>query len=285
MIPNGFQPDFGQRAASRSRSLGLRLLVLTLAGLTYMPLLIGQSPARKASATVPAASAARAAAPEAAVPFRTLEHLAFHVLYSKFAVRAAELQFHVVERRNFFGRPAWHFRALAQTIDTFRALYPLNDQIDSYTDAERLTSLQYEMYLREAGERQDRTWRMDTGETPISDGVSAARVKPGTRDPLGMLYLLRATDWRKTPEVRTPVFEGRHLYDVHAQLAGAARSVTVPAGQFNASPIQVRVFERGRELTDTTFSVWLADDASCTPVLIEASLPIGSARVELTGRR
>ena len=222
---------------------------------------------------------------DAAVPFQGLERLAFQVLFSKFTVKAAEIQFHVVERRNFFGRSAWHFRATAQTVDTVRILYPLDDQFDSYTDAGRLTSLQYEMYLRESGEKQDRTWRMDTGDEPIPDGVSAARVTPGTRDPLGFLYALRAADWKKSAELRTPVFEGRHLYDVQARLVGSASPVKVPAGQFNASQIRIRVFERGRELTDMSFSVWLADDAERTPVLIEAALPIGSARVELTSRR
>ena len=218
------------------------------------------------------------------MPFRGGERLTFQVLFSKFTVKAAVLEFAVVERRNFFGRPAWHFRAKAQTVDTVRLLYPLDDQFDSYTDAIRLVSLQYEMYLREPGGRQDRTWRMDTGEEVLSAGVPAARVVPGTRDPLGLLYVLRATDWKKTPELRVPVFDGRHLYEVRARLAGAGGEVKVPSGRFRASHIRLQIFERGRESADMTFSVWLAEDASRTPVLIEAELPIGSARVELTGR-
>lgn len=223
--------------------------------------------------------------PDTVVPFKGLEQLAFQVLFSKFTVKAAEMQFRVVERSEFFGRPAWHFRATAQTVDTVRILYPLDDQFDSYTDAVRLTSLQYEMYLRESGEKQDRTWRMDTGEESIPGGVSAARVIPGTRDPLGLLYALRAADWKSSPELRAPVFEGRHLYDVQARLAESGGQVKVPAGEFSASQIRVRVFEQGHELADTNFSVWLANDAGRTPVLIEAALPIGSARIELTSRR
>jgi hypothetical protein len=277
------------------RSAGIWLICLACVGLAGVPLLIGQSPARRAPArqtsAPPAArqtapqTAARAAAQETAVPFKGPEQLAFQVLFSKFIVKAGELQFNVVERREFFGRPAWHFRATAQTVDTVRIVYPLDDQFDSYTDAVHLTSLQYEMYLREAGEKQDMTWRMDTGDGSIPGGVSAARVVPGTRDPVGLLYALRAADWKRSPELRVPVFEGRHLYDVQARVAEGTSPVKVPAGQFNASQIRVRVFEQGHELTDTNFSVWLADDAGRTPVLIEAALPIGSARVELTGRR
>ena len=214
-----------------------------------------------------------------------MEMLAFQVLFSKFTVKAGELQFKVVERRDFFGRAAWHFQANAQSVDTVRLLYPLDDQFDSYTDAASLTSLQYETYLRESGQKEDHTWRMDAGEEPIPSGVPAARVAPGTRDPIGLLYALRAADWKKNPELRVPVFDGRHLYDVRASVAQGMSSIKVPAGQFNASHIQVRVFENNRELTDTSFSVWLADDSTRTPVLIEAALPIGSARVELTGKR
>jgi len=80
------------------------------------------------------------------------------------------------------------------------------------------------------------------------------------------------------------VFDGRRLYEVQARVAEASAEVTVPSGRYMASRISVRVFERGRELADTTFSLWLAEDAKRTPVLIEAELPIGSARVELTGQ-
>lgn len=265
------------------RHNGAWLAGLASVALGCVPLLIGQSPSGRAG--VPrAGSPPAAAAREVMVPFRSGERLAFQVLFSKFTVKAAELEFAVVERRIFFGRPAWHFRATARTVDTVRILYPLDDQFDSYTDAVRLVSLQYEMYLRESGERQDRTWRMDTGEEPLAADVPAARVVPGTRDPLGLLYVLRATDWKKVPELRVPVFDGRHLYEVQARLAEGVTEVRVASGRYNASRISVQVFDRGRELTDTTFSLWLAEDANRTPVLIEAELPIGSARVELTGR-
>ena len=73
----------------------------------------------------------------AIVPFDTGERLSFRVIWSKFSVNAATIELSVVERRDFFGRPAWHFRALAQTIDTMRVIFPLEDQLDSYTDALR----------------------------------------------------------------------------------------------------------------------------------------------------
>ena len=238
----------------------------------------GQQPARQPPAT---RSSPDVPSP-AAVPFRAGERLAFRVLWSKYAVHAARLELSVVERRNFFGRAAWHFRAMAHTMDTIRLLYSLDDQFDSYTDAIRLTSLQYEMYLREQGKQQTDIWRMKTAGDPAPPNVATARVLPGTRDPLGLLYALRAADWNRDPELRAPVFDGHNLYEIVARREESSGPVTVPAGQFAASRISVRVFRRGEELNGTGFSVWLAQDAARTPVLIEAEVPFGTARVELT---
>jgi len=224
-------------------------------------------------------------APEvlAATPFHVGEVLAYRAVWSKYAVSAGNLKLSVLERRDFFGRPAWHFQAVAHSMDTMRLLYALDDQFDSYTDAVRLTSLQYEMYLSEQGKQQKGTWRMSSaGDPPASPNVSTATVPAGTCDPIGLLYALRAADWKRTAVFHAPVFDGHNLYDVTAQVDQPSGQVTVPAGQFTATSIRVRVFEHGDELTSTQFTVWLAQDAARTPVLIEAEIPFGTARIELT---
>src|SRR5579862_731722 len=228
-----------------------------------------------------------APAPLAAVPFAAGENLAFRVLWSKYSVNAGALQFQVVERRDFFGRPAWHFRVRGQTIDTMRYVYPLDDQVDSYTDATTLASLQYEMYLHEQGQQQNNTWRMSSPGDPAPAGATAARVPADTRDPVGLLYAFRAHDWKSAPEMRAPVFDGNHLYQVDARLEQPSDPVTVQAGSFTAARIGVDVSQENHEGKDTGsihFTLWLAQDATRTPALIEAALPIGSARVELASR-
>ncbi len=63
------------------------------------------------------APAALAAIP---VPFRAGENLDYRILFSKYAVNAGKVETTVVEQRNFFGHAAWHFRAVAHTMDTTR---------------------------------------------------------------------------------------------------------------------------------------------------------------------
>ena len=45
-------------------------------------------------------------------------------------------------------------------------VYPLDDQFDSYTEAVKLASLQYEMYLHEQGKQQNDSWRMTVNGDP-----------------------------------------------------------------------------------------------------------------------
>jgi len=162
-------------------------------------------------------------------------------------------------------------------------VFELDDQFDSYSETGNLTSLQYEMHLSERGQKVDSVLRLlPSLNDPAPPGMAAARVLPGTRDPLGMLQYLRGTDWSRSHEVRCPVYDGRKLYDVRAVLLSKSEHVSVMAGNYNATKIEIHVFENGAETKDAHFLLYLANDAVRTPVLMEAVLPVATVRVELT---
>jgi hypothetical protein len=194
----------------------------------------------------------------------------------------ANLRVSVAERQNFLGNNAWHLQAFARTESPLRMVFALDDQFDSYSDAGTLTSLQYEMRLNERGQKVESVQRMMVaGKEPAPADATAAIVLPGTRDPLGMMEYLRKVDWSKTPEVQSPVYDGRKLYDVRASLAAGSEKVTVPAGSYTASKIELRIFDNGTEMKDSHFFLHLANNAARTPVLLDAQLPFANARVEL----
>jgi hypothetical protein len=198
----------------------------------------------------------------------------------------ANLKLTVNEKQPFGAKTSWHFQAFAHTENPYRMIFELDDQFDSYSEAQNMTSLQYEMHLSERGQKVDSVERMlPSLEDPAPNGASAARVLPGTRDPLGMLQFLRGVEWSTTPEVRSPVYDGHKLYDVRAGRVGNSAAVSVPAGKFTATKIEIRVFDNGAEMKDAHFLLYLANDAVRTPVLMEAILPVATARVELKKAR
>ncbi len=211
------------------------------------------------------------------------ETLEYDANVTKLNTTVANLKIVAKERRSAGGKGVWHLQAFAHTENPYRMVFELDDQFDSYSDAGSMTSLQYEMHLSERGQKVDSVQRMlPSLLDPAPNGASAARVLPGTRDPLGMLEYLRSVDWTRTTEVRGPVYDGHKLYDARAVLVGKSAAVSVPAGNFNAMKIEIHVMDNGAEMKDAHFLLYLTNDAARLPVLMEAVLPVATARVELT---
>jgi hypothetical protein len=221
-----------------------------------------------------------APAKEPPMPFRVGETLTYRVAWAAFS-NAASLQLAVPERRNLYGWTTWHFRATAHTLSPVRALFSVDDQFDSYTDAATLESRRFEMHLDELGRKKDQALQfVVAGQTSRAPGPMVV-VRLGTRDPLGALYALRGIDWQHTHEFRAPVYDGHNLYEMRASRQNPNEAVTVTAGRFAASRIVIRVFQYGREVSAIHFALWLAHDAARTPVLVQAELPFGNLRAEL----
>lgn len=196
----------------------------------------------------------------------------------------ASLRLQVIDKKEVNGKPSWHLQATAKTQNAMKLIFDLDDRFDSFSEGNSFTGVQYEMHLNERGTKVESVQRFTTtGKEPAPPGASAAVVLPGTRDPLGMMQYLRSVNWETTREVRSPVFDGRKLYDVRAKLIGTSE-VVVPAGRFTAATIDVRVFDNGAEMKDAHFTLYLAHDAARTPVLLQAVLPFAEARVELQSK-
>jgi hypothetical protein len=214
---------------------------------------------------------------------RAGEALEFAANVTKLNSTIANLKIVTAEKRNFYGKNSWHLQAFVHTENPYRMVFELDDQFDSYSEAGDFASQQYEMHLSERGQKVDSVQRMlSSPQDSAPAGATAARVPAGTRDPLGLLQYLRGIDWGKTPEIKSPVYDGRKFYEVRAVLLGKAEAVKVPAGNYTATKIEIHVYEGGAEMKDAHFLLYLSNDTARIPVLLEAVLPVATARVELT---
>jgi uncharacterized protein DUF3108 len=228
--------------------------------------------------------AAVGAADEPRMPFRIGETLTYHVSFAGFS-NAAIAELSVPEHREILGWRTWHFRASAHTLSPLRYFMTVDDQLDSYADVKTFESRQYETHLSEMGSIENQILHPSSVAQPHRTAIPMVAVLPGTLDPLGTLFELRAVDWRETSEFRAPVYDGEDLLEVRARLEVPNETVAVDAGNFSATQISIHLYKKGVESTRESFSLWLAGDPSRTPVLLEAELPMGSVRVELTSSR
>ncbi len=267
-------------AVARFKPMAMRDRFIQVLGVLALAAVAATLGAAQGSKSRPVKKSAAIPPAPLAVPFPEDEKLRYQVIWGP--ADAATLHL-AVQPAAATPQSLWHFRAKASTIKAARYLYPLDDQFDSHADVFTLSSVKYEIRIRERAKNQDRVIHMSPiGQTPPADGPSV-RVPAGTRDPLSLFYGLRAADWAKTKEAAYPVYDGTKLYDVRAKETLSSGSVTVPSGTYSASRIEVRVFENRKELTNARFWVWLEESPKRLPVLIEAELPFGKLRVELTG--
>lgn len=212
--------------------------------------------------------------------FRIGEVLSYRIDWQRYS-GAGVAQLQIVDRGDFFGTPAWHFRASVHTAPPVRAVYPMDDQIDSYALVAGLEGREYEEHFREFGKPGDTTATL-VAPGEISNAPAPRVIVPqGTRDVLSVIYLLRATDWREQRELRVPVYDGQNVYEMIAK-ADDASDLRVQTGNYHAMGIEIHLLDGAKEIPDEHFRIWLADDAARTPLLCEADLPNGALRVELT---
>jgi hypothetical protein len=217
------------------------------------------------------------------VPFAAGEVLDYRLTWSVFS-NAAAVQLAVVEKRDLFGIPTWHFRASAHTQVPLRALAEIDDQFDSYAEIATLESRQYETYLNELGEKQNTVLQLVAARQLARGRASVVLVKPHTRDPLAALYMLRAIDWQKTREIREPVYDGEDLYEMRARLELSNDVISIAGQNVMATKVAVVLFRGGYE-SRTRCWIWFSRDAARVPVMIQAQVPYGGVRAELVSRR
>jgi hypothetical protein len=217
----------------------------------------------------------------AVVPFHVGEQLEYRLSWATF-LTAATIRLTVIERRTLYGWDAWHFRATGSSEPPLRTLFTIDDEFDSYTDTATFVSHQFESYLDELGRKEKNIMELTPQGTVPRGAVATVIVPPATRDPLDFIESVRAFDWERYPELRVPVFDGKNLYDIHAAREVADEKISVPALTCEATRIGIHVFAAGKELDHTKIAIWLQRDGPRMPVAIQADLPLGTFRMELS---
>jgi hypothetical protein len=217
----------------------------------------------------------------AVVPFHAGEQLEYRLSWATF-LTAATIRLTVIERRTLYGWDAWHFRATGSSESPLRTLFTIDDEFDSYTDAATFVSHQFESYLDELGRKEKNVMELTPQGTVPRGTVASVIVPPATRDPLDFIESVRAFDWERYPELRVPVFDGKNLYDIHATREALDEKISVPALTCEATRIGIHVFAAGKELDHTKIAIWLQRDGPRMPVAIQADLPLGTFRMELS---
>lgn len=209
-----------------------------------------------------------------------LETLNYQLRWASFR-NAGALEWDVLRGGEKSAPALLHLRATLHSLPPLRNLFAVDDRFDSFSDARSMESREYEFHLDELGEKENRIDHLATLGSRHTGGTSLVIVPSGTRDPLGILYSMRNADWNREPRFRALMYDGHDVLEVRAELEVRSRRIAVGSRNYSAAEVGVRLFEHGEEVPKTALSIWFADDAAHTPVLLDAAMPYGNIRAEL----
>lgn len=235
--------------------------------------------------------AALAAAPRPAradMPFGPGEKLSYDLFWTFIPAGSATLETLDVEQLE--GRPALHFRALAQSAPFVDKFYKVRDSLEAWTDTGVTRALLYKKDQSEGDYVRHYLVRFDKNGNVAyrySKGAlkNAVIIPFGTFDPLSMLFLFRTKSLYVGMEFAAPVTDGEKCVTGTAKVVRRER-ITTKAGQFDTFLVEPDVRNIGgvfRKSPDATLQVWITDDARRIPVRVKSKVVVGHFSMELTG--
>lgn len=255
-----------------SGSYGLKLYAQQQGGgLTQPPKPITTKPAPTPNSITPATVNG--------APFPVGERLAYNISWADLPV-AARAEMEVVGQGVFFGHESYQLRAKLETVGQMRSLFgELDNQYTSYVGLKTALPHRAVNSIRQGIKQTEETVVFDHAKKQaIFADDSTLNIPADAYDPVSLIYGMRLRGIPADGKQKFMVVIGKDLVEVEAVVKGRER-ITTQTGTYNT--VQVK-FDPQKKYDKYRAVVWFSDDAQRLPVVVQARLPIGEMRAELT---
>ena len=185
------------------------------------------------------------------------------------------------------GRALRRFMTTIRSNDFISVFFPVSNDVESIVDARTMLP-QRLMFRRREGRRRENfevTFDHVTHQaTVLKNGESSVHsIVQGTHDPLSCLYYLRTIpNLVPGSSVHLNVHHDRKNYEVEVKVE-AVEPISGPWGNVEAIRMLAIMPFRGIFLNEGNVRFWLTNTAERIPVMMEASVVVGSVRALLEG--
>ena len=221
-----------------------------------------------------------ARAEDSAPPFGPGETLTYELRW-KF-IHAGTAVFEVRPIVELNGQPAYHFLLTVRSSPFLDLFYKVRDRVEGYTDLALTHSLLYKNEQREGSHRRDVTvtfdWQNETAQFKNGDRkLDPISIRPGTFDPLSIIYHLRMQKLVPGHVLEAPQTDGKSLIMGRVRVV-EKQKVKVPAGRFDAFLVEPQlesmegVVKRGKA---TGVEIWLSADRRRVPLKVTGKAKLG----------
>jgi len=171
------------------------------------------------------------------------------------------------------GKPMYHLNVRAWTSGVLSYIYPINETIDYYLDAETIAPIRQEFTQREREKDDVALYNQETGRITYRYRQSGAIRKqvdtiPSVYDPVSVAYYFR---WRDLGVENRPrnVYGGRKVYQISSRVLGYER-IRTEHGEVDTIVILPVIRRDGKPDNKGDLKVWFSNDERRVPVRLYA---------------
>jgi len=171
------------------------------------------------------------------------------------------------------GKPAYHLNVRAWTSGVLSFIYPINETIDYYLDAETLAPIRQEFTQREKGKDDVALYDQETGRITYRYRQSGAIRKqvdtlPSIYDPVSVAYYFRWKDLGVEDRPRN-MYGGRKVYQISSRILGNER-IRTERGEVDTIAVVPLIRRGGKPDNKGDLKIWFSRDERRVPVRLYA---------------
>jgi hypothetical protein len=171
------------------------------------------------------------------------------------------------------GKSTYHLNVRAWTSGVLSYIFPINETIDYYLDAETIAPIRQESTKRESGKDDVVLYDQETGKITYRNRQSGKIRKevttvPSVYDPVSVAYYFRWRDLGVEDRPRN-VYGGRKLYQISSRVLGSERILT-DHGEVDTIAVVPLIRRGGKPDDKGDLKIWFSDDERRVPVRLYA---------------
>ena len=266
---SGASPTRGNAA----RSVSPPSAGTALAGSSHASAVRSAPKAKPAAAPHPAAAAPPKVARDASLPewAKSPEELAYRVDF--IGITMGYARFRYQGKVTIAGKPAFHLNVRAWTSGVLSYIFPINETIDYYLDAETLAPIRQEFTNREREKDDVALYDQETGRITYryrQSGKIRKRVDtvPSVYDPVSVAYYFRWKDLGAENRPRN-MYGGRKIYQISSRILGNER-IRTEHGEVDTIAVLPLIRRDGKPDDKGDLKIWFSNDARRVPVRLYA---------------
>jgi hypothetical protein len=182
-------------------------------------------------------------------------------------------RFRYKEKVLIAGKPAYHLNVRAWTSGVLSFIFPINETIDYYLDAETLAPIRQEFTQREKEKDDVAFYNQETGRITYRYRQSGKIRKevdtiPSVYDPVSVAYYFR---WRDLGVENRPrnMYGGRKLYQISSRILGYER-IRTDHGEVDTIAVLPVIRRDGKPDDKGDLKIWFSNDERRVPVRLFA---------------